>query len=374
MAEALKDQFGINVPPQLAQSIRAVHSEFDTESFLNDALSGYESLALLPRGHHLAIALQKHLPQDYTQALEILVQSLGPLLPATSDNGMAPFFYLPHTFFVATYGLDHFEISMRAQYELTQRFTAEFSIRPFLERYPDATFARLTQWTQDPSVHVRRLVSEGTRPRLPWATRLRALQVDPRPSIELLERLKDDNDLYVRRSVANHLNDIGKDHPELLIEIATRWMQDASAERKWIINHGLRSLIKQGNPAALAVLGFQNNVNADILEPKLSPALSQIGGSVTIAFTIRNPNTVTQRFLIDFRIFFVKANGGVKPKVFKLQTITLAPKASVSLSKRISLAQMSTRQHYAGTHRVEVLVNGQPFPAGAFELKPATAL
>jgi 3-methyladenine DNA glycosylase AlkC len=374
MAEALKDQFGIEIPCQLADTLTAVFPSFEATSFVRTCLVGYEPLSLLARAHQIAANLHRYLPPHYPDALEILLRSLGPRLESVSNNGMAPFFYLPHTFFVARFGLDHFEPSMQAQYELTQCFTAEFSIRAYLERHPEATFARLREWTTDPSVHVRRLVSEGTRPRLPWASRIRSLQLDPGPGIELLERLKDDPDLYVRRSVANHLNDIGKDHPARLIEIAARWLQNATSERKWIINRALRSLIKQGNATALAVLGFQNNTCAEILQPHLTPSPAQIGGAVNLSFTLRNTSNATGSFLVDFRIFFVKASGRAAPKVFKLQTIELGPGAQVPLSKRVSLAQMSTRQHYPGHHRVEVLVNGEAFPAGAFELLPSDSV
>ena len=170
---------------------------------------------------------------------------------------MAAFLYMPHLFFVARHGLDHFEDSMRAQHALTQLFTAEYSIRAFLEKHPGATLARLREWTADPSHHVRRLVSEGTRPRLPWAPRLRAFQKDPRPVLELLELLKDDPELYVRRSVANNLNDIGKDHPALLTAVAKRWLRGASPERRWIVSHALRSAVKRADAGALGALGYR---------------------------------------------------------------------------------------------------------------------
>ena len=178
---------------------------------MRDATRGLEALELMDRGRHVMRAMRTHLPQDPAEAIGILERSLGPPLDGTEGHGMAPFRYLPHVLFVATHGLRCFEASMRAQHALTQRFTAEFSVRPFLEAEPARTLARLTAWTRDPSPHVRRLVSEGTRPRLPWAGRLRAFQRDPTPTLALLERLKDDPHPYVRRSVANHLNDIGKD-------------------------------------------------------------------------------------------------------------------------------------------------------------------
>jgi 3-methyladenine DNA glycosylase AlkC len=218
MGEPLKNFYGPDVPARIAAMIAQVDPAFPAEAFLADALDGYEALELTPRARQIARALGRHLPQDYERAIEILVASLAPKLEAAELTGMEVFVYMPHVFFVADRGGDRFEASMRAQYELTQRFTAEYSIRVFLERYPEATLARLREWARDPSVHVRRLVSEGTRPRLPWAPRLRSFQDDPRPVLELLELLRDDPELYVRRSVANNLNDIGKDNPAALIE------------------------------------------------------------------------------------------------------------------------------------------------------------
>ncbi|HIK14188.1 MAG TPA: DNA alkylation repair protein [Leptolyngbyaceae cyanobacterium M33_DOE_097] len=255
-----------------------------------------------------------------------------------------------------------------ARSQLTQRFTAEFSIRPFLERYPAATLARLQQWASDPSPHVRRLVSEGTRPRLPWASRLREFQQDPRPVLALLELLKDDPELYVRRSVANNLNDIGKDHPPLLMETARRWMIDATDERRWLVRHALRSAIKRAEPDALAIMGFGKQANVAINQVKIKPERPAIGESITIAFEVSNIDSQPQRVLIDLRVHFVKANGRTSPKVFKLKTVDLAPQASVQLEKRLSLVHMTTRKHYCGTHQIDVLLNGSAQPLGNFEL------
>jgi 3-methyladenine DNA glycosylase AlkC len=257
---------------------------------------------------------------------------------------------------------------MRAQYELTQRFTAEFSIRVFLERYPEATLARLREWARDPNVHVRRLVSEGTRPRLPWAPRLRSFQDDPRPVLELLELLKDDPELYVRRSVANNLNDIGKDNPAALVETCRRWLDGASAERRWLVRHALRSAVKRGDPDALALLGFGAEAVVAVRDLRIEPTVAPIGGSVTVAVELANESAETQPLLVDLRIHFVKANGKTSPKVFKLKELELEPGASARLGKTISLAQHSTRTHYPGRHRVELLVNGRASEAGAFDV------
>lgn len=245
----------------LAHNISLVYPTFDGKAFQRTALNGLKPLSILRRGHHLARALREHLPKRYGNAIHILIQSLTPPQTAMEDLGLAVFFYLPHVSFVATYGLDPahndghdpFEISMLAQYELTKRFSAEFSIRPFLIQSPERTLAKLTEWTKDSDPHVRRLCSEGTRPRLPWATRIPAFIKDPRPVLPILEVLKDDADLYVRRSVANHLGDIAKDHPRLAFELCERWLEGATKERKWLLRHAVRHPAKKGVKAALRI-------------------------------------------------------------------------------------------------------------------------
>lgn len=376
MAEALKERYGGEIPRTIAAMIAAVHPRFATQRFIADALDGYEALELMDRGRHIAAALRRHLPDDYAHAAAILIESLGQRHTLDVGGGMTSFLFLPHTMFVAAYGLDHFEVSMRAQYELTQRFTAEYSIRPFLERYPEATLERLRLWATDPSQHVRRLVSEGTRPRLPWAPRLRGFQKDPRPVLQLLELLKDDPELYVRRSVANNLNDIGKDHPNILTATARRWLKGASTERRWIVRHALRSVVKAGDANALAALGFGESPAATIENPSIKPKRAAIGGSLQIAFDVVDKRDAVAarapkptRILVDFRVHYVKANGKTSPKVFKLKVIELAAGQRVRLQKSISLANMTTRRHYPGRHRVDVILNGGSVALGWFELK-----
>jgi 3-methyladenine DNA glycosylase AlkC len=245
----------------LAHNIGLVHPSFDDKAFQRSALNGLKPLSIMQRGQYLAKALREHLPSRYEQAVRILLKSLTPPLTGTEDLGLAVFFYLPHVSFVATYGLDPshndgrdpFETSMLAQYELTKRFSAEFSIRPFLIQWPERTLAQLRQWTGDGNPHVRRLCSEGTRPRLPWATRIPAFIKDFRPVLPILEALKDDADLYVRRSVANHIGDIAKDHPRLAFELCERWLEGATTERKWLLRHAVRHPAKKGVKAALRI-------------------------------------------------------------------------------------------------------------------------
>jgi 3-methyladenine DNA glycosylase AlkC len=377
MAELLKNMYGPEVPQRIADMISAAHPSFAHKKFLEFVLPAYETLELLPRGWHMADGLKHALPDDYEKAVEILLLSLPTAKPAIAEisataerkgNTLAPFLFMPHTFFVARYGLNHFDASMHAQYELTQRFTAEFSIRPYLQQHSSATLKKLHSWLDDPSEHVRRLISEGTRPRLPWASYLPAFQKDPTPVLALLEVLKDDTSLYVRRSVANNLNDIGKDNPDIMLSTAEQWMQQASPERAWIVKHALRVAVKNAQPRALALMGFGKKAQLEIRDANITPNKVHQGGSVQLSCTLHSLAKTAQTLLVDFVVHYVKANGSARAKVFKLTSCKLAAGESLALSKKLSLAPMTTRQHYAGNIKVELLINGQTFALGTFEL------
>ena len=356
MAERLKDRFGTEVPAKIAEMISAVDPTFDSESFVADALDGYDDLELTDRARTIAAALANHLPADRAEALRILVRSLGePIADQERLEGMASFIYLPHVFFVAAHGLDHFEEAMAAQYELTKRFTAEFSIRAFIEREPDRTLERLRLWASDPDPHVRRLVSEGTRPRLPWAHRLRRFVDDPSPVVDLLDLLFDDESLYVRRSVANNLNDISKDHPEHAVDTARRW--GAQGADQFVVRHGLRTLVKQGHPGALAVLGFDHGSDVEV-SVECEPSSVPIGGKVRITAEVTSKD-LPLRVLVDLVVHFVKANGTTSPKVFKGGELELDPGESNTIRKTVSAAVHTTRRPYPGTHTIDVMVNGE---------------
>jgi 3-methyladenine DNA glycosylase AlkC len=255
----LKHLLGMEAVDCLIHNISLSYPDFDRDGFRQVALDGLEPLGILERGQKLARAFRQHLPRKYAAAIEILLASLTPSLTGTDNIGLEVFFYLPHVCFVKEYGLDPegnegedpFEISMKAQYELTKRFSAEFSIRSFLIQNQERTLSRLFAWTSDANPHVRRLCSEGTRPRLPWAQRIPAFVENPAHTLPILEALKNDEDLYVRRSVANHLGDIAKDHPDFVFKICERWLIESSNEVRWLIRHALRHPAKKGNKIAL---------------------------------------------------------------------------------------------------------------------------
>ena len=370
MAEQLKSFFSRELVRRLAGDIARVHPAFESRGFIKVATAGLDELELLDRGKHIARALGRFLPDEYPAAIDVLLRSLGP--EHASDElvgaGMAPFFYFPHTIFVAEHGLDHFELSMKAQYELTKRFSAEGSIRPYIAKYPDRTLAALREFTRDRNAHVRRLASEGTRLRLPWAMRVPWLDANPERVLELLELLKDDPNTMVRRSVANNLNDLGKVHPALLARTAEAWLRNASAERRALVEHALRSAVKRGDAKALKLLGYGKKPAVAIEDVSFAPRRVPIGGIVTVSFTLRSKSREPQDLLVDLAVHFVKARGNSSKKVFKLKRVLLPPRGAIELRSGISLKVHTTRKPQPGKHAVDVLVNGEAFSVGSFDV------
>ena len=244
---------------QLGENLQHVHTPFNKDVFVNDAMKDIDPLSITERSKHIADVLRLHLPDTYSEAIEIILKSLTPPLEKTHDNGLASMFYMPHCSYIARYGVDPvfnngadpFDVSLDAQYELTKRFTCEFSIRSFIINDEDRTMKVLYEWMNDPDPHVRRLTTEGTRPRLPWAMKIDSFVKDPKPSLSILEHLKNDPDLYVRRSVANHVGDIAKDHMDLALDLCEKWLDGASTELKWVIRHAVRNPVKKGNQRAI---------------------------------------------------------------------------------------------------------------------------
>ena len=248
----------------IGESLADVVPGFDVSRFQARASKGLEKLELKERALFIARAMAEQMPTDFDELSPLLVKSFGPPLGATEGNGLAPFFYFPHTHLIATFGVSSFDSGMTANYEITKRFTAEFSIRPFLIAHRSKCLTLLKSWAKDENPHVRRLVSEGTRPRLPWAMRLPEFQADPQLSLPLLELLKDDPELYVRRSVANHLGDIAKDHLETVLDVCELWLEEAKQsvdptranDRRWIVRHSLRHPDKKGQGRANKLRAF----------------------------------------------------------------------------------------------------------------------
>ncbi len=367
MAAQLKDFFDEHLVRRIAGTIQPVYAGFSEDTFVREATTGLSNFELLDRGKHIAEALAVVLPPDYEQAIEVLLRSLE--VPVAREGGsLSSFFYLPHVTFVAKRGLDHFDASMRAQHALTQRFTAEFSIRYFILRDAKRTLEVLRSWANDPSEHVRRLVSEGTRPRLPWAVRLPEFIKDPAPVLELLERLRDDESLYVRRSVANNLNDIAKDHPDLVVKICKEWLVGANAERKWIIKHALRWLVKRGHIGAIGLLGGGTKPKVRIEKVEIAPEKPTLGSVVLFAFDLVSESTKSQDLMVDYVMHHPGASGKTRSKVFKLRRVTIEPKQRVRLQAKISLVDRTIRKHHPGVYRIDLRIGGLDWQLGSFEV------
>ena len=356
------------VVEEIATALHTTLSTLNTDAFVSAVMTRLNDLELKDRAYWIAENIRHHLPEDVPTALQHLIRSPDHKPDLTFKPGFGGFFYMPHTCFVERYGLDHYEESMDAMFHLTQRFTAEFAIRPFITRYPEATMKQLMAWTTHDNEHVRRLVSEGTRPRLPWASRLPQFQDDPTPVIALLERLKTDPELYVRRSVANNLNDIAKDNPERVISTLTEWSQSPDMGTQWIIGHALRSLVKQGHPDALSLLGYPPNPRITVSPITLKTSSLSVGDTLEFSVDIASTASTRQELMIDYTMYFMKANGKQAPKVFKIKKAGLEPGHTLSVTHRKTLKQATTRKLYPGTHRIELLINGTAHHSASFEL------
>ncbi|NCC35299.1 MAG: DNA alkylation repair protein [Chloroflexia bacterium] len=355
--QRFKDHFDARLAHDLVTRLSVVAPSFPAEAFTAQVVPQLAPLELKARVTVFAQALRDHLPADYPLALSSLLAILGP--PHREDQGMFNdgWYLMPVAAFIERYGLDHLEESLDGMHALTQRHTAEFAIRPFLVRYPDEVLARLHQWATDESFHVRRLVSEGTRTRLPWATRLEQFIVEPTPVLGLLEHLKDDPSAYVRRSVANNLNDLAKDHPERVVATLSRWREGANAQRLALIRHALRTLVKQGHPDALHILGA-GSPEVSLIALTVTPASVPIGDTLQLAVQIENTSTNAQQLVIDYILHLVGARGERRRKVFKWATRLLEPGATLILTRRHSFAPVTVRRYYPGAHQIELQING----------------
>ncbi|MAU00834.1 MAG: hypothetical protein CL608_27120 [Anaerolineaceae bacterium] len=362
-----KDYFDEALARRMAVMITAVHPQFPATAFVNQIAPQLDGLEMKERSTVFVQALHDHLPEGFAHAWAVLEAALGAELSGEDGMFNDGWHYWPIAQFIETFGLEDFEVGVRAMHEITKRHTAEFAIRPFLIHHQDQMLAILHTWAEDENPHVRRLVSEGTRPRLPWAGRLYQFIEDPRSTLALLEKLKDDPSEYVRRSVSNHLNDIAKDHPRLVVETCRRWWQDGSPERRWIVQRALRTLVKDGDPDALAVLGY-GPPQVALLDFAVTPDPLRLGEKLNLAFTLQNTAAHEQNLVIDFIIHFVKANGQTSGKVFKLKTAVLPPNQSLTVTKSHPIRPITTRTYYPGTHRVQIQVNGQIIGERSFEL------
>ena len=307
-------------------------------------------------------------------AADVIEAALAPAEPADADaptndptGGLRGWILWPVGEYIARHGQEQPQRALAALHALTQRFTAEFAIRPFIERHPALVFTTLQGWATDPSAHVRRLVSEGSRPRLPWGLRLQSLVQDPSPTLPLLAALQDDPSDYVRRSVANHLNDIAKDHPQVVVDWLRTHLPGAPAPRRALLRHASRTLVKQGHPGVMKAWGLGSAWRGEAVLT-LTPRRVKLGDGITFTLQLRSNSARVQKLAVDYAVHHVKADGSRTPKVFKGWTIELPARGEATLVKRHSLRPVTTRRYHPGEHGLVVQVNGRPVAESTFAL------
>lgn len=360
MPEKLKDIFFTQHSiDQLAGVVADVYPAFDRRRFMDLLFDAqWEGRELKTRMHHTAACLRDSLPADYPAALKILRQ-VAPHIQG--------FEALTFPDFVEQFGLEHRQLSLAALAYFTRFGSAEFAIRPFLEQDPQDGMRWMRAWAQDQDPAVRRLASEGCRPRLPWGRALTSFRSDPAPILPVLELLKDDPDESVRRSVANNLNDISKDHPDLVLSLCERWT-GYSAHRDWIIKHACRGLLKAGDPRALALFGFADPAQVSIDNLQLSPAHPRIGETLEFSFYLQLAGEAQRSLRLEYAIDYQKARGGPRQKIFQIHEKDYAPGAHLIRRQR-PLRDYSTRTHYPGEHKLTLIVNGAQMAQESFILK-----
>lgn len=370
---SLKDQlFNSDKVNYLATLISQTFPDFTQQSFHQDVIAAFPRLELKERIAHITACLHQHLPDDYQGALEIILQSLPPELdPNKTDDDFGDFIFAPLSLFVALHGCEpeHLNISLNALKEITKRFSAEYAIRYFINAFPDETFVFLLDCAGDDNYHVRRWASEGTRPKLPWAQKLISNYRQPLP---ILEALYADKTRYVTRSVANHLNDISKVEPNLVIETLQRWIKSqrqTEQEMAFITKHALRSLIKQGDQTALQLIGFGGKPDITVKEFSTSTPKVRVGEALEFSLDICSHKP--QKLLVDYLMCFASNGTKKAQKVFKIKQLELAAGEVVSLKKKHPMRLMTTRRLMLGKHEIVLQINGQTFGSLDFELVEA---
>ncbi len=364
---AFKHQINPKTAGRLAAALKRAWPPFDARGFLREVKEGLKPLELKQRVAFVGDAMARRLPPEYPKALPLVLKTLGPELNGTLGTGQDLFYHWIHGHFVETRGLDYFDQSLQAMVEITKRSTAEFAVRPYLAKDPGRVLAFLEKQVTHPNPHVRRWISEGTRPLLPWGRRLAAFIRDPRPALRLLERLRKDPSRYVQNSVANHLNDIAKHHPDLAVKTVSAWLREGFPAASWIARRALRHLIKQGHPAALKALGFQAGTRTTLKDLLLDKKRVRVGEKLSFSFVL--VGRARERLAVDYAIRYRSANGRTGRKVYKLTTREIKAGDAVPIRKTHSFRPVTTRVYYPGAHAVEILVNGRTLGTAAFALR-----
>lgn len=365
----MKNSFSAENARRIAIQLRRVHPVFSVPAFCDGLENALQPLELKQRMQLIADRIEANLPTDPPRLFALLVETLAK--DESDAEGLSGFAVWPLTEIVARRGSDHFDEAMDALRAMTCCFTAEFAIRSFLRHQPQRTLRQLKTWCSDPDENVRRLVSEGSRPLLPWGERLPQIMADPSLTLPLLELLHRDDSAFVRLSVSNHLNDFSKVHPELVIDTLVKWRSAKPADAHFdkLARHACRTLIKQGHPQALAYQGFGAAEALEIESPPVITPNVKLGGYLEYRLTIKNTSPQPLRVLFDYAIWHRKAKGSLTAKVFKGRIKELAAGESWDIQGRHPFKPITTRTYYPGIHGFEPRLNGKAFLTNDFMLE-----
>ncbi|MDP2302259.1 MAG: DNA alkylation repair protein [Ignavibacteria bacterium] len=366
MSSLLKDIYSIEFYSKFSEILLEVIPSFNKEKFIKQIFDeNWQSKELKERMKHTSLILNSVFPSDFESTTKLIKKIIIKLRQKQITETSIEFMFLPD--YIEKYGINHFDVSVNAIEFVTQFTSCEFAVRPFIIKYGDKMIEQMYEWSLHESHHVRRLSSEGSRPRLPWAMALPTLKKDPRPILPILENLKNDSSEYVRRSVANNLNDIAKDNPEIVIKIAKQW-KGFSKETDAVIKHACRTLLKQGHPEILKHFRLTNNQNVRVLNFKIRKEKIAIGDSLEFSFELQNIDKKSQSVRLEYAIHYLRKNGQLSKKVFKISERQLQPNEKIEITRKQSFRIITTRQFYYGQQKLSLIVNGEERVITNFEL------
>jgi len=352
----IKDIYSPAFYNKFADTVQHVIPAFDQKEFMNRIFcSDFDNKEWKDRMKHTTRVFHESLGADFPEAVKLIEKIIKQLRADHFGEDSLAFIFFPD--YIETYGLEHFDHSVKAFEFITQFVSCEFAVRPFILKFGDKMIRQMITWSVHESPKVRRLSTEGSRPRLPWAMAIPALKANPEPILPILENLKTDPSESVRRSVANNMNDIAKDHPDIVIDLASRW-KGISKETDAIIRHGCRTLLKQGHAEVLKQYGLESE-NIAVKDFKVLTPEVRIGGSVEFSFAVINQNTTSHTVRLEYGLYYKKSKGHLAKKVFKISEKRYQPNVVTTINRKQSFKLITTRTFYTGEHQVSIIVNGE---------------
>lgn len=358
--------FKVEFINEFSAALATALPKFNAKKFQQQVFDNeWKNKELKQRVSHIVSVLKDTLPDDYPQALSVILKATQHLKSQKIKEVSFGYVCLPE--YIQVYGLEHYKESIAAIEEITQFVTCEFAVRPFIVKYGDKMMKQMLRWSKHKNAKVRRLSSEGCRPRLPWAMALPDFKKDPSPILPILENLKTDKDIWVQKTVANNLNDISKDNPELAIKIFKRWVGECK-ETDWVVKHAARTLLKQGNAGVMAIFGLKMDKAIEVSNFKIETHKVKMGGDVHFSFTLSNNSKKEKLIRVEYAMYYLRANGTHSKKVFKISEKNYLPQSNTYVERRQSFKAITTRVYYAGVQKLSVIINGHELTTGEFKL------